>query len=176
MIRVESFLWGSRDFDSQNILGWNINQPNSAGGVSVRGTVANYGQKAVKKYSVYFRAYNGADEVVECTASGKSIMGVSSADRVESGGSQEFFAENLWYNYSIRRVEIDHIDVVYADNTTESCRGNHILTPEEQKIQQEVIKKSRKFLKGCLKYYVILVVIAIILLILLGKFIESFLQ
>lgn len=153
MIRVENYKWGHQDNFKEGMAGWHIFQADSAGGIDVKGTVKNRGKKAVKKYSVYFTAYNGADEMVKCEATGKSIIGVCSADRLEPSCTQKLFGEKLWYNKSIRRVEIDHIDVVYADGTTESCKGNYVLTEEEQKeesIHNEKIKKGFKtYLKIC---------------------------
>lgn len=166
MIRVESFSWGNQGISSQSYADWHAYQANSAGGVSVRGIVKNHGQKAVKKYTIYFRAYNGANEMVECEASGKCIVGVCSADSVDPLCIQEFFLDNAWYNRSIRRVQIDHIDVVYADDTTESCIGNYILNSEEQKAQQECKKKSKKIIKGCLIYHIIFILIGAVILLL----------
>ncbi len=163
MLRVESFSWGHQGISSQSYTDWHANQANSAGGVSVRGMVKNHGQKAVKKYTVYFKAYNGANEMVKCETTGKSIVGVSSADRVEPLYIQEFLLDNAWYNHSIRRVEIDHIDVVYTDDTTESCRGNYILNLEEQKAQQECNKNTKKLLKGCLIYHIVFILVIILL-------------
>lgn len=158
MIRVEC-TWGHQDFNDKSATGWHLFQPNSAGGIDVKGIVTNHGKKAVKKYSVYFIAYNGADEVVECEASRRSIVEVCSADKLPLSGTQRLFGENLWYNKSIRRVEIDHIDVVYVDNTTESCKGNYVLTQEEQKLQtirNNKVKRGFKiYLKICAVFWIV---------------------
>ncbi|MDE6036213.1 MAG: hypothetical protein K2G36_09925 [Ruminococcus sp.] len=157
MIRVNSFTWGYQDIHDE----WHYFQADSAGGISVKYSVKNWGPKPVKKYTIYFKAYNGADEIVECTARHRSIAGVSSADCVEKDKTQSRLFENAWYNHSIRRVEIDHIDVVYTDNTTESCIGNYVLNEEEQKKQDKINKKVKK---GCLIWFIITVIIWLVIL------------
>ncbi|MDE7138372.1 MAG: hypothetical protein K2O29_07950 [Ruminococcus sp.] len=136
MIRVEKYEWGYKDYNNC----WISNHANSAGGVSVNARVHNYGEKAVKKYTVYFSAYNGADELAFCTINDQGQQGIISTDCVEPSKSQRLFGENLWYNYSVRRVEIDGIDVVYADGTTESCNGNYIPTQEEKQLYDMKVK------------------------------------
>ena len=131
MIRVAKYDWGYQDYD-----GWHSYRPSSYGGVSVRVIVTNYSQKPVKKYTVYFKAYNGAYEIVE------SIHGVTSADCVLSLATQELFFKDIWCNDSIRSVYIDHIDVVYTDGTTKSCTGNYIPTQEEKQAVEQVAKRE----------------------------------
>lgn len=89
----------------QSYADWHAYQANSAGGMSVRGIVKNHGQKAVKKYTIYFRAYNGANEMVECEASGKCIVGVCSADSVDPLCIQEFF---FWIMHGITVLSVGY--------------------------------------------------------------------
>lgn len=139
MIRVEDYQWGHYDYLEE----WHSSQAHSCECIDVKCNVKNHGKKAVKKYTVYFTAYNGADEILKNQITGKSIIGISSADRLEPYCTQKL-EEELWVNKSIRRVKIDHIDVVYADDTTESCKGNYVLTKEEQAILAEREKKEKK--------------------------------
>ncbi len=173
MIRVEC-TWGYQDAIDTDRSGWHIFQANSAGGVSVKGIVTNYGEKAVKKYSVYFVACNGADEIVECEASGKKVVEVSSADCILPSSTQKLFFENVWYNRSIRRVEVFHIDVVYTDGTTESCDGNYVPTQEEQQAERENSKRilSKVFSKIILPFIIILLLVCILSAIFLIKFFQ----
>ena len=161
MIRVESLSWGYQDVINKGLSGWHPNQANSAGGVSVKALVVNYGKKAVKKYTVYFVAYDGANEIVECETTRKSIQGVKSADRVSPSCPQSILAENLWYSHAIRRVEVSRIDVVYTDGTTESCKGNYVLNAEEQK---EADRWNKNAKKGCLIWFIITVIICLVIL------------
>ncbi|MBD5160340.1 MAG: hypothetical protein HDT23_08900 [Ruminococcus sp.] len=156
MIRVESYDWGFQGY-SDGYDGWHSKKANSAGGVSVKYKVKNYGSKGVKKYTVSFKAYNGANEIVPCTIRGDSIVGISSADFVCSNGIQDGFSSDVWYNYSIRYVEIESIRVVYDDDTTESCDGNYVLTPEEQQLKDRHDKKTASI--GCITLIAIIVFI-----------------
>lgn len=138
MITVTNYDWGHISIDK-----WVSHMANNAGGVSVKLSVANYG-KPVKKYTIYFKAYNGANELVECTVSNISVRGVSSADYLGTGKTEhDLIFENAWYNHSIRSVRINRIEVVYNDGNTETCRGNHHLSEEELK-QKEISEQKTK--------------------------------
>ena len=49
-----------RDDNGNQVDGWVRNQADSAGGVSVKYSVRNYGEKPVRKYSVYYYPADGA--------------------------------------------------------------------------------------------------------------------
>jgi len=148
MIRVEKFDFGHYGYFA-GYDGWHSHIANNVGGVSVKYTVKNYGEKFVKKYTIYFKAYNGADEIVDCTVRGQSIVSVSDADGVMpyDDFGYDGLLENAWYNASIRYIEIDHIDVVYDDNTTESCVGNYVLTKEEEELAAFEERRRVRFQK-----------------------------
>ncbi len=135
MLGVTNFSWGHYDYDNM----WRSKLPNSAGGISVKYDVKNYSSKDIKKYRIYFKAYNGADEVVSCRATGRTEAGVECADRLSAyEKGKGCLCENAWYNISIRDVKISKIEVDYADGTTESCIGNY--TPdlnENQNVRQK---------------------------------------
>lgn len=161
MIRVEKYDFGHYGYSNgQNV--WQSHKADSAGGVSVKYTVKNYGRKPVKKYAIYFKAYNGADEIVNCTVRRESIVGVSDADRVEPYAFRDGLLKNAWYNNSIRHISIDHIDVVYTDDTTESCVGNHILTAEEKADLEAQHQKDLQDGKSCCLVGVVIMIILFI--------------
>lgn len=148
MIKVISYDWGheglvNSSYDGSLVNGWISHQANSAGGVSVKFSVENFGTKTVRSYSIYFTPYNGAYEPVRCTVTNLCTKGVSGHDSLGPNGigSNKLF-ENAWYNHSIRSVSIDHIDVTYTDGTTESCKGNYVPTKEEE---------SASLQSGCLQ-------------------------
>lgn len=148
MIRLIDYDWGHAGlvegddlWTGQSTLydGWVSHQANSAGGVSVKFSVKNYGTKNVKKFRVYFSAYNGAGEKVSCTVRRESTRVVASTDMVRAGETKDSFVwNNTWYNNSIRSIKIDRIEVTYTDGTTESCNGNYMPTSTDQ----ETAKKS----------------------------------
>ena len=150
MLGVTNFSWGHYDYDNM----WRSKLPNSAGGISVKYDVKNYSSKDIKKYRIYFEAYNGADEVVSCKATGRTKAGVECADRLSAyGKSKGCLCENAWYNISIRDVKISRIEVDYADGTTESCAGNYTPNQNEnknarQKEHQDGMTRTVKILSG----------------------------
>ena len=142
MIKVISYDWGHeglvRDSSGSLVDGWISNKANSAGGVSVKFTVRNYGTKPVKKFTVWFTPYNGAFERVKCTACNVDTRGVNCADPIGVNAQHGGLFENAWYNHSIRSVMIDRIEVTYADGTKQSCTGNYTPTPEEEASADQV--------------------------------------
>lgn len=168
MIRVEKFDFGHYGYFA-GYDGWHSHIANNVGGVSVKYTVKNYGEKIVKKYTIYFKAYNGADEIVDCTVRGQSIVSVSDADGVMpyDDFGYDGLLENAWYNASIRYIEIDHIDVVYDDNTTESCVGNYVLTKEEEEEERRRVRfqkdmEREKSIRESLQAIVIIIILFIL--------------
>ena len=128
MLRVYAYDWGHEGIDGE----WIANRANSAGGVSVRYSVWNY-KKPVKKYTVYFKAYDGAGELVTCEASRKTVCGAKSADYLSKDSYRnDCVIENAWYSHAIRRIEVDSIEVTYSDGTTEKCQGNYTPTAEDR--------------------------------------------
>lgn len=137
MIEVKNFKWGSYN-NVQNVF--YPNTINSVGGVSVEYNLINYGEKAVKKYVIYFKAINGANEPALCTIHHTAVRGVAGYDMIDSNYETGVFSsKDLWYNYAIRDVIVDHIEVTYTDGTTESCIGNYI--PSDEELKQD-IKRS----------------------------------
>ena len=132
MLKVIKYDWGY--YYNYDHTGWISKMANSVGGVSIKYDVKNYdGTKDIKKYRIYFDAYNGADEIVSCKASGITQACVASADRLPVGKVERAnLLENAWYNNSIRDVKINRIEVEYVDGTTESCEGNYRSDGTEQ--------------------------------------------
>jgi hypothetical protein len=163
MIKVTSYDWGHEGLitnsDGHLVNGWVSGKANSAGGVSVKFGVVNYGYKAVKSFSVYFTPYNGANEPVRCTTTNTCTKGVSSHDMLSpTSGKGNLIFENAWYNNSIRKVSIEHIDVTYSDGTTETCQGNYIPSSTEEK------SWNKERYRGCLPCAIMFGVIFIVIL------------
>jgi hypothetical protein len=157
MIKVTSYDWGHEGlvnsiYDGSLVNGWISKKANSAGGVSVKFDVENYGTKPVQSYFIYFTPYNGAHEPVRCTVTNLCTKGVSCHDRLGPNGVRNNkLLENAWYNHSIRSVSIDRIDVTYTDGTKETCNGNYVPTKEED---------SSSLKSGCLGDLFVLALIA----------------
>lgn len=166
MIRVETYEWGHeglvRDSEGRLVDGWVANQADDSGGVSVKFKVHNYGDKPVRKYSLYFSPSNGAFETVCCTVRNQSVRGVNSADQVNPYCSDEGLFKNAWYNHSIRHVSLEKIEVQYTDFSTQVCEGNYEPSEEEKAHQNEIDTKNFWSAIGCLAILAIPVIILLI--------------
>lgn len=166
MIEVINLEWGWYD-RAKDIFHSDI--ANSAGGVSLQYNLVNHGEKAVKKYAVYFKAINGANEPALCTIQHTAVQGVAGYDRIDSNcETDKLLAENLWYSHAIRDVIVDHIEVVYTDETTESCTGNYI--PNDEEIEQEIKTEYSTYSEETKKniLYVIELILVIVLFFIAG--------
>lgn len=153
MIKVTYYDWGH-----EGVNGWVSKSANSSGGVSVKYDVKNYG-KPVTKFTVYFKAYNGADEVVSCTIRNEYIRGVRSTDYIgENDKVKNLLFENAWYNHSIRYIAVDKIDVVYSDGTTETCDGENCSPSIEE--MNDLVEK-----RGCSEAFLAFIILIIIFVI-----------
>lgn len=170
MIRVETYDWGNvglvRDSNGNLADGWISNQADSSGGVSVKYSVRNYGDKPVRKYAVYFYPVDGAYDKVNCTVCRECVRGVSSADQLGPYGYREdMLFRNAWYSHAIRHVFIDKIEVQYTDMTMETCKGNYEPSEEEKAhqkaIEDQEAKEAWKFL-GCLAVVAVIGIICLI--------------
>ncbi|MCR5478636.1 MAG: hypothetical protein K6F27_02100 [Ruminococcus sp.] len=131
MIRVENLSYGHEGLirynDGSLKNGWIDYEANSAGGVSIRYSVRNYGSKPVRKAMVTFAPYNGVGEPVRCTAQHRCMVSneMTSGPYVPNKIYGPYISENMWYNWSIKRVSVEKISVEYTDGTTEECEGNY---------------------------------------------------
>jgi len=107
--------------------------PNSAGGVSCIFEFMNVSDKRIKY--VYFTVvpYNAVDDIVTCTISRASSVTLEQtgyiapfANNYEKFPSSFAGWENVWYNYNIRYMKINRIEVVFEDNSRKTLSGNDI--------------------------------------------------
>ena len=165
MLKVESLNWGHREdvwdpimerYESKFIS----HTPNSAGGVEVEYTLSNYGNKAVRKYSVVFTPYNGADEK-HIDEHGNCDITINGYDRIKANDKLELkSAKPIWYSFAIRDVKISSIEVVYEDGTTKKCEGNY--TPTLTEVQLKYPTPTTKDTVTAIIYLVFFVAVFII--------------
>lgn len=148
MIRIENLSWGHEGLvktsDGSLTHSWISCEPNSAGGVSLKYTVRNYGEKPVRKAVATFAPYNGAREPVRCTVQERCMVGVSmtSGPYMPYKPNGPYISENLWYNWSIKSVSVEKISVEYTDGTTEECEGNYQPKEDEAAAARSTDNKS----------------------------------
>ena len=100
--------------------------PNSAGGVSVKGTFVNNSSKTIKYITLRFTPYNQVGDAVGCSIKNVSEYGLQCTGPVGPNQSHSFFGENMWYNHSITSVKVTRAEVQYMDGTEESIPGSDI--------------------------------------------------
>ena len=117
---------------------------NSAGGIDLTYSVINCGTKDIKKYTIMFVPYNGADEPLidqfgKCEAV-TSDFDLLPAGKLRNTGS----AAPWWYTTQMRYIRVGGIEVTYTDGTTESCVGNYNPTENEADIVNKALTGDRR--------------------------------
>lgn len=100
--------------------------PDSAGGVSVKGSIVNTGTKPIKYITVRFIPYNQVSDPVTCSIKDVSEYGLKCTGPIAPNAAYAFFGENMWYNYSITSVVVSRAEIEYMDGTKETIPGSKI--------------------------------------------------
>jgi len=104
-------------------------KPNSADGVNVIIFWKNISPKDIKYVTFTVKPFNAVDDVVYCSISNKAdsklrVTGPVEARDMEKPDSSVW--ENVWYNNTIKRIEIEQIDIIYMDNSEVSITASEI--------------------------------------------------
>ena len=100
--------------------------PNSAGGVSVKGSFVNNSSKTIKYITLRFIPYNQVGDAVGCTIKSVSEYGLQCTGPYAPNSTNLFFGENMWYNNSISSVRVTKAEIQYMDGTEETISGSDI--------------------------------------------------
>lgn len=103
-----------------------LNDSNSAGGVSVKGSFVNNSSKTIKYITIRFTPYNAVGDAVACSIKDVSDYGLKCTGSIAPNMNHAFFGENMWYNPSIVSVKVTRADIQYMDGTEESILGSQI--------------------------------------------------
>ena len=104
-----------------------IDGPDQVGNIGAAVEVCNVAGKTIKYANVHLKAYNAVNDQVDCTVKGNSIGIIEITGPIAVGDRWEGYADGLWYNSSITYAVIDHIHVIYMDNTEEIYKGEEFL-------------------------------------------------
>ena len=104
--------------------------PNSAGGVSVKGSFVNNSSNTIKYITLSFTPYNSVGDAVSCSIRGVSEFGLKCTGPFAPNAKHAFFGENMWYNNSITFVKITSAYIQYMDGTDETIPGSQIAIEE----------------------------------------------
>lgn len=103
-----------------------IGEPNSAGGVSVKGSIVNIGDKTFENITLLLIPLDEKGDSVSCSVRRESERKIDISGPLLPDASLEFFGENLWYNYSIRSCSIVYAYIVCTNGETEKISGSKI--------------------------------------------------
>ena len=120
-ITVKGLMCGHNDIQYGFMSG-----PNSAGGVSIKGSLVNNSSKTIKYITIRFTPYNAVQDAVSCTIRNASEYGLVCTGPIAPYATFNFFGENMWYNHSITSVKITRAEIQYMDGTNENIPGYQI--------------------------------------------------
>lgn len=112
-----------------------VDEINSADGVSVEIAWLNNSPKTIKYIRFKVTPYNAVNDIVTCEIKRTSTMSLKMTGPYKTGeGGAEFIAgnlygaywENVWYNNTVDRLEFEEINIEYMDGTTEIISGEEL--------------------------------------------------
>ena len=103
--------------------------PDSAGGVSAEIEIKNLRGNNIKYANVYVTAINSVGDPVECSIHHEATRCVKFTGPLAAGGKTSGTFENAWYNHSIVNAKIDHVDVIYDDDSIERYTASELSDP-----------------------------------------------
>lgn len=114
------------------IVGQNVSNPNSAGGVDFEVSFQNLSGKNIKYIHFLVTALNRVGDPAPSTIDGEATAKVRATGPFPNGYSGLLQWENVWYNGEIVFARIDSILVDYMDGTSESVPSARIAALELQ--------------------------------------------
>lgn len=101
--------------------------PNSAGGVDLNIVWTNKGETI--KYAIFsVSAYNAVDDKVYCTIRDISTVRAQVTGPIDKGQTNGYgsYWSCMWYNWSVKKIKIDKIELEYMNGETEIIEGDNI--------------------------------------------------
>lgn len=100
-----------------------VDGPDSVGHIGAEILVKNLAGKTIKYVVVYLAPLNNVRDQVGCTVQGHSVYGVRVTGPLAVGETYKGHADGIWYNHSIVDAKVDHVHVIYMDDTEEIYEG-----------------------------------------------------
>lgn len=103
-----------------------ISPPNSAGGVSARYSLRNISAKPIKYITLSLIPYNAVGDIVKSSIGGKTLV---LAEFTGPLATMEFTYptwNNLWYNQTLRCVQLEGIEIIYMDGEIKKIEKSNI--------------------------------------------------
>lgn len=104
--------------------------PNSAGGVDLFIGYKNMSEKIIKYATFTIVPYNKVGDRATCDIRGNSTFYAKDEGPHKKGegisGNYNWYWENAWYNWSIDKLELTEIDIIYMDGTSVKVSGEDL--------------------------------------------------
>ena len=115
-VKIQKIQYG---YDGE--YGW-VCRPDSAGGVGVLLTLKNLDSKRTIKYlTIEITPYNAVGDIVEDEISEVSTKQLRYTGPLGPNKTcKNIMWEDVWYNYSIRKISIEVIEIEYTNGTIET--------------------------------------------------------
>ena len=113
----------------------------------------NAGEKEIKYITFNYLPYNSVNDVVACTASGKTEVSGRLTGPIPPKHKSHVKWESLWFNPTVATVVLTKIHIQYMDNTEEVIEGKDVISMEnpnstyykaEEKRRQEEEKRRQE--------------------------------
>lgn len=103
-------------------------RPNSAGGVDVHITFINKSDRTFKYVTFGVTPYNAVGDKVSSEIGDKSSARLKSTGPYEPGHGNRsgYHWDCIWYNYSIRSIKLNNVEIEYMDGKEEEFEGEWI--------------------------------------------------
>ena len=105
-----------------------IDGADSAGGISIKGSIISNSKRPVEYITLYFKPYDESGDSVGCSVRRSAKQTIDVSGPFYPGIPVDFFFENMWYNYSICSCGVIGADIVYEDGETENISASLITT------------------------------------------------
>ena len=117
-VYIHNIILGSESH--YNNIDWISDLPNYAGGFGVHVEITNTGSKTINYVKMTFIPHNGVGDIVACTARGHVEANITATGPFSPGETKKYNFDCLWYNETIKRLELKAVLVKYADGTEKS--------------------------------------------------------
>ena len=121
-VYIHNIILGSESH--YNNIDWISDLPNYAGGFGVHVDITNIGAKTINYVKMTFIPHNGVGDIVACTARGHVEANITATGPFSPGETKKYNFDCLWYNETIKRLELKAVLVKYADGTEEAIPVN----------------------------------------------------
>lgn len=106
--------------------------PNSADGVDITVKFTNKSNKTIKYITFTVVPYNAVNDVVSCEIRGRTTANLQVTGPIIKDEDNQANFENVWYNSTIKKCEIESVKIDYMDGTSIAIGAAGLNRPESE--------------------------------------------